>query len=1279
VQRRWQPSAVVVLTLVKLTDAEYLISSVASGLEDYYMGSGEAPGVWHGQWAKELNLTGVVRDDQLRAIVEGHHPTAGVDLLAGQRARKVNAFDATFSAPKSASLLWAFGPPEVATVVSLAHVEAVTVALDYLEAKAAFARRQVAGVRSRVPTHGWAVATFVHRTSRAGDPQLHTHCLIPNIVERADGSHCSVDAGPLHDWAKAAGSIYQEELRRTLTQRLEVTWGPDRHGCREMVGFTPEQLRSFSKRSVEIEAYLEAAAERYESPAARMRADEAASFDTRDPKDRRFTPELLRERWAAEAAAVGLDEPDRVLGLVRGRDAAYPGLGRDEVFARLVDDEVGLCAHDSRFNEAHVVAAIAALGAGRLDLARIEELAGDFLSSEHVVRLVEVDVAPTRRRPPEWSTARHRALEDRVLGHLGTLTSTPSPPLPEDVVASAIGAELRLGADQAEAVRALCGPGPTLRSLISPAGFGKTTAVHAGAVAAAAAGRPVLGVATTNQAVGELRAVGIEAVTITRLGIDLDAGRCLRPGTVVVLDEASQTSTVDAEIVFGAVAATAGAQLWALGDVRQAQAVRAGGLAAEIDRLGREGAIPAPVLKENRRQLDPTEREALAAYRDGDVAGSQAIRSEAGWEHQLETPQATRQALACAAVADADLHGAKAVAVLAASHADCEDLADRIRDLRAARGELAREFLTGPSWGAEPRRYAAGDRILLHTRLGAGAARLHNGTTATVEEVTSLGLRVAVDDGRAATLPAAFVEGRRRDRTPNMSHAWARTVDGSQGGTWAQVHLLGSAALDNFKGYVAQSRSKFPTHTWNVSRVIDVDYGGILAHRRTPEEEVLQALERAELKTFAAGADPSRTERRLQAELAAQQAIVDTRPPDRRRELTQAREALARARQDLNGAEAYFGGATGRLQDAGGLARIRREGRQAHARASGDLEQATERLRAARSQVQQSEVEVADLERAVGTRAEWDGTHGWRLGDVARIQAELDHHRASVALGAVGQGDPLAFGIDRLRGARATYAGDLSAVEAALPPDRSRELALAKGFVASDRRILADARVRRDRAAQALEVAQERHWGRKDKTAIRSATARLDHAEGEVTAVERSLAGHVKALAAERASAKQRDAAIAAAAPEHSRLVSVVRELDMALDATRPERVVAIATGLDPMEPVVQALGPLPDTRGGQRVWCGLASEIERDRDRGVWRDPNDHAGHHGMFARTYDKGGAYERPDALIRAGAEANPLPAAAVAEPGAWERQLEDARDIMRLALHVDRPGLDLGLGL
>jgi conjugative relaxase-like TrwC/TraI family protein len=54
-----------------------------------------------------------------------------------------------------------------------------------LEDKAAVARQQTDGVRSTVATEGFAVAMFTHRTSRDGDPQLHTHCVIPNIVRRA--------------------------------------------------------------------------------------------------------------------------------------------------------------------------------------------------------------------------------------------------------------------------------------------------------------------------------------------------------------------------------------------------------------------------------------------------------------------------------------------------------------------------------------------------------------------------------------------------------------------------------------------------------------------------------------------------------------------------------------------------------------------------------------------------------------------------------------------------------------------------------------------------------------------------------------------------------------------------------------------------------------------------------------------------------------------------------------------------------------------------------------
>jgi hypothetical protein len=87
-----------VLTLTALTDAEYLISSVALSIDEYYAGVGESPGVWSGKWIEELGLSGVVEAGQLRALVEGRGPVTGEELLVGARERSVRAFDMTFSA-----------------------------------------------------------------------------------------------------------------------------------------------------------------------------------------------------------------------------------------------------------------------------------------------------------------------------------------------------------------------------------------------------------------------------------------------------------------------------------------------------------------------------------------------------------------------------------------------------------------------------------------------------------------------------------------------------------------------------------------------------------------------------------------------------------------------------------------------------------------------------------------------------------------------------------------------------------------------------------------------------------------------------------------------------------------------------------------------------------------------------------------------------------------------------------------------------------------------------
>ena len=404
------------LTVTALTNAEYLLSSVALGIDEYYTGVGEAPGVWMGRWSPALGVAGMVEADALRALIDGNDPTTGSPLLVGLRERTVKAFDLTFSAPKAVSVLWALGTEPVADVVMGAHREAVATALGFLEERAALARIQVDGVRRHVPTDGWAVAGFVHRTSRAGDPQLHTHCLVPNVVRREDGRCVAIAARPMFVWARAAGSIYQAELQRLLSLRLGVEWQPDRNNTREIAGFTPEVLRTFSKRTVEIEAELEATGARYEAPALRMRADDEASLATRPAKDHTATPETLFGRWQAEAAEIGLQIG---AGLEASGVLARPGPARLSASTRSPAVSStrthGLCAHSARFAEHDVIEHVAGLAAGRLSTVEITEIAERFLASDLVVRLTPSTTA-SGWEPARWSTVAQRSLEDDTLG-----------------------------------------------------------------------------------------------------------------------------------------------------------------------------------------------------------------------------------------------------------------------------------------------------------------------------------------------------------------------------------------------------------------------------------------------------------------------------------------------------------------------------------------------------------------------------------------------------------------------------------------------------------------------------------------------------------------------------------------------------------------------------------------------------------------------------------------------------------------------------------------------
>lgn len=107
----------------------YYLDAVAKGVEDYYVG-GEAPGRWIASSGSMISLGGEVSPDDLRAVLAGRDPWSGTRL--GQP-HKVPGFDLTFRAPKSVSVLFGLGEPDIARQVRDAHDRAVENALDWAE------------------------------------------------------------------------------------------------------------------------------------------------------------------------------------------------------------------------------------------------------------------------------------------------------------------------------------------------------------------------------------------------------------------------------------------------------------------------------------------------------------------------------------------------------------------------------------------------------------------------------------------------------------------------------------------------------------------------------------------------------------------------------------------------------------------------------------------------------------------------------------------------------------------------------------------------------------------------------------------------------------------------------------------------------------------------------------------------------------------------------------------------------------------------------------------
>jgi conjugative relaxase-like TrwC/TraI family protein len=880
---------------------EYYTRELATDHEQYLSGHGESPGRWYGAGATTLGLEGEASPVGFQAMFEGRDPTTG-ELLGRPHGRgAVPGFDVVLRPTKSVSVLYGLGDAATGRAVLAAHHAGLAEAVGYLDGH--LGARRGHGGHQHVSGQGVLAVGFDHRTSREGDPLLHTHLVIANRVQGPDGRWTALDGRDLYRHRLAADAIYRATYQRELVRTLGVEWtAADTYGNRELQGMPEGLVRGFSKRAGQIDSELDrlVADGRERTP----RLVKWTVHATRKAKQHE-APDTLYDRWRQEAAERGVDA-DTLVRQVTGRTAnrvqdwTMSEEATGQLFDRLAGPD-GLTAQASTFARPDVLVALGAglAGAGRTEL---EELAERFL----VERAVSV-VADRALEERRWSTPELLAVEQRLVTAATGRTTEQTAVASHQAVREALAAHPTAGSDQQAMVRDLCQGGQGVALVVGRAGTGKTFALGIARHAWQLDGYRLLAAAPTGIATISLQGEGFEEVaTCHRLLLDLDKGQeRLDARTVLVVDEAGMVGSRKlARLLEHAQQARAKVVL--VGDDRQLAAIDAGGgFRALRLRLG------ASELTENRRQQQAWEREALELVRSGLVEEAVAAYRA----HDRVVAADSKPAATLALLQDwwmawqqADHDPSQDVIVLAARRAEVDRLNTACQELLAARGRLGGERLQ-----VEDRQLAIGDRVVCgHNAIAElGVANGTRGTiTALDPQARTLTLRLDGTDGREITLPRSYLDGRgRQERNRRVDLAYATTGHRAQGLTRgrALVRLTGSEDVNWL--YVQLSRARQDTRLYAVVGPEPHDAGELdLPDHEQPDAylQLAQALSRPCDQTLAIDTPHSPDLQRLStAELRAERDRLrhqlDQAPRDRRRELARATVYRQHAEQALAG------------------------------------------------------------------------------------------------------------------------------------------------------------------------------------------------------------------------------------------------------------------------------------------------------------------------------------------------------------------------------------------
>lgn len=745
--------------------------------EDYYLAGGEPLGMWLGRGAERLGLGGEVDSALFHRVFQGFGPS-GDPLVqnAGAVGRKPG-WDLTFSVPKSVSVLWSQLEGELGLEIRASQAEAVEAAMRYLQDVALFTRRGRGGhIHEKADL---VAAAFEHGTSRAQDPQLHTHVLLLNLGIRGDGSTGSLTSRELYEHKMAAGAVYRAELAHQLQRRLGLEIKHVKSWF-EIAGVPATLIQEFSKRRAEIESRLK------DLELASAKASEIAALDTRSAKPDTARSELF-PKWRAIGSEFGFG-PEAAQALIH--DPVRLSREPKEIACALsITRALALITEQhSYFPEREFVRRVAELGTGSgVSVGTLIEAGRTHLEKEAVHLGVQAGYR-------QFTTTEMLALEAKLLEAIERLAQKPGPQVTLDLKLPE-----QINAEQVAAVEHITRAEGMVKVVTGMAGTGKTTMLRTAAEAWHREEISVIGVSLAGKAARGLQeGAGIKSFTIAKLLMELEKPNPIPTPQVLVLDEAGMVGTRQLLRLVEHCEAKE-IKLGLVGDGKQLQPIEAGGPFPAIAARYGEARLTSIV-----RQHEVWSRDVVHAVAEG--RADDALREFA--ERGLLSICPTRREARAALLESWRLEGTKNPEdhlILTGSNEEAGLINREIQALRRQDHSIPSIFVSVGNVDLYP-----GDRVLFtkNSRL----LGVQNGGLGTVTDVVPLfdQIRVKLDSGRAVWFDAAAYS--------DLKLGYAVTTHKAQGLTARNAYILSDPCMQDLHlSYVQISRARETTRIFAAS------------------------------------------------------------------------------------------------------------------------------------------------------------------------------------------------------------------------------------------------------------------------------------------------------------------------------------------------------------------------------------------------------------------------------------------------------------------------------